>query len=561
MAGESSRRTVEWLLSPAASRIRMFLRPVLAVLLAAAPLLAFAQEAVKPVPTPDLSRLPAAAAAELRKARADFDRSQDAVTGDALAENYGLLGGAYARAGLTDAAAVALENAVVVAPRLARWSYARGVLALAAGHSAEATQWFERAWAANQDYLPLRTALANQKIGAGDLDGARRLLEDYTRKHHGEAVPHAMLGDIAMRQKRPADAVAAYRRALELQPQADRLQGQLAEALAANGDARGAAEARSRAGTRAPQLADPIGSRMLPAEAAPANADPQQQVIAKAVAAAAQGEHAAARAALDAWLASHPQDATVLAIYARLEIAAGRLDAARSRANAAANADPKNPLARLALGLVAELGGDAASAERAYGDTIRLDATATEPRFALGSLLQRQGRADAAMEQYRAVLAGDAGNPAAWARVAALEAAAGRCRQVLAEINGALAREPQQPQLMQVFVRLASTCAGASAAERQMALDYSGRLYAQRGANPEVAEAHALALAANGKWEDAVATQQAAMFALLRVAGSAALPPYREFLQAFEAKRLPARPWPDSAEVYRPAAPTLGNAG
>ena len=48
-----------------------------------------------------------------------------------------------------------------------------------------------------------------------------------------------------------------------------------------------------------------------------------------------------------------------------------------------------------------------------------------------------------------------------------------------------------------------------------MALDYGGKIYQQSDAAP-VGEAYALALAANGKWDDAVKTQQAAMFVLVR---------------------------------------------
>ena len=151
-------------------------------------------------------------------------------------------------------------------------------------------------------------------------------------------------------------------------------------------------------------------------------------------------------------------------------------------------------------------------------------------------------------------------NSDAWTQVAAIEAAAGRCAGALKEVNGALAKAPHNPGLMQVFVRLASTCPAASAAERRMALDYAGTLYQGAGAAPVVAESYALALAANGKWDDAVATQQGAMFSVLRAEGAAALAPYREFLELFQAHKLPPRPWPSASEVYRPQSSTGGTA-
>lgn len=531
---------------------------LLALVLVAAPVLA--QSGLKPLPTPDLSGVPAATATQLRKARADFDRAREIVTGEALAENYGILAGSYARAGFTDVAAVALDDAITLAPRDTRWMYARGVLALAAGQDAEATRLFERAWAISKAYLPLRTALANQKMGTGDLDGARRLLEEYVARDHGQAVPYAMLGDIALKQKRYTDAIRYFDQALKLQPEADRLYADLSTAYAANGDAKAAAAAKAKVGTRAPVLPDPVASRLLPetgkASAGGTPANPSQQAIGTAMLATSAGDYLAARKALDEALRSDPKDATLLAVYARVESTAGRLEAAQVRADAAVRADPSNILAQLALGSVAEMRGNDAAAERAYGDAIRLDPAAVNPRFALGVLLQRLGRSDAAEAQFRAILKIEAANPAAWTQLVALESAAGRCAKALKEINAAMSAAPDHPHLMQLFVRLASTCPGTSKAEQRMALDYAGKLYAAGGSMPAVAEAYALALAANGRWDDAVATQQGAMFSVLRSDGSAALVPYREILEQFQAHKLPTRPWAASDSVYHPRRPT-----
>ena len=105
--------------------------------------------------------------------------------------------------------------------------------------------------------------------------------------------------------------------------------------------------------------------------------------------------------------------------------------------------------------------------------------------------------------------------------------------------------------MLQLFVRIASTCAQASANERRGALEYGKKLYGENPSAPN-GEAYALALAANGKWDDAVKTQQAAMFVLVRNGLKAALTPYREVLQQLQAHKLPDRPWPASAAVYHP---------
>jgi len=88
-----------------------------------------------------------------------------------------------------------------------------------------------------------------------------------------------------------------------------------------------------------------------------------------------------------------------------------------------------------------------------------------------------------------------------------------------------------------------------------MALDYGGKIYSQSDAAP-IGEAYALALAANAKWDDAVKTQQAAMFVLVRNGRQHDLPAYRDFLQQFQAHKLPDRAWPPMSEFLRPERPS-----
>lgn len=525
-----------------------------------------AQTAVKVVPSPDLSKVPAARVEELRRVRSDLDKIKDIQTGDALAESYALLGMAYARNGFADAATVALDNAIALSPKNSRWLYARGVLALATRQDTAATGYFERAFAVNKTYLPIRTALANQKIASGDLDGARGILADYTARNHEQAVPYAMLGDIALRQKRYPEAIEQINYALKLAPEANRLYKPLAEAYTGSGNTKAAAEARAKVGANAPVLADPIGSRVVPEVAvatsntanqpstAPA-ADPTQQSINEAMAALAARKYDTARTILDGAIKRAPKDVLLLATYARVETAAGNLTAAQARATAAVAMDPKSALAQISLGLVQEAKGDDAAAQRAYGDAIRLEPGADSARFALARLLMRTGRYDDAVTQFRAMTTISAANSLAWSGLVAAQVAGGHCPAALKDVNSALGKDSKNPYLMQLFVRLASTCGGANPTEKRMALDYGGQLYAGGGGSASIAEAYALALAADGKWDEAARTQQGAMFVVLRNDGSAALAPYREILLQLQARKIPDRPWPASAEVFHPKRP------
>jgi len=75
---------------------------------------AFAADAlVKPVPVPDLTKLPADRAKEVRDARIEFEKMKPTLVGDRLAGAYALLGSFYGQNGFYPEAAVALEDAAV----------------------------------------------------------------------------------------------------------------------------------------------------------------------------------------------------------------------------------------------------------------------------------------------------------------------------------------------------------------------------------------------------------------------------------------------------------------
>jgi tetratricopeptide (TPR) repeat protein len=515
-----------------------------------------AEALVKPVPTPDLTKLSPAQADELRKTRETFEKSKIALVGDPLAEAYAILGAAYARNGFADAATIALEDATLLAPKDGRWVYAQGVLARSQKQPAVAQNYFDIALQLNQDYLPIRTTVARGKMDNGDLDGARKLLADYVAKHTDQAMPYAMLGEIALKQKRYAEAVEQTQRALAIDPKATALYATLAEAQAGAGNAQAAADARAKAGNVPPMLVDPLGDGLLgragaAGAAGAATAATPAKGIGDIPSLLALHQYDAARKLLDAAVAANPKDATLLALYARAEAAAGNLAAANMRADAAIAADRNSALAQLSKGVALEMGNDDAAAQRSYQEAVRLDPKLGEARALLGALLLRTGRAADAAVQYRALVQLDLRDGEHWMQLVGADVVAGQCGSALRDASDLLATDVNNKFVLQLFVRIASTCAQASANERRGALEYGKKLYGENPSAPN-GEAYALALAANGKWDDAVKIQQAAMFVLVRNGLKAALTPYREVLQQLQAHNLPDRPWPASAAVYHP---------
>ena len=537
-----------------------------------APLALGADALVKPVPVPDLSKLPQAKAEEIRQARIEFEKVKPTLVGDALAQAHAMLGALYARAGFYDAAAIALEDAAALTPNDARWIYAQGIVARLQNQNAAALAYFEHAFALNQEYLPMRIAVVNARIEHGDLESAHKLLGDFVATNPKEPVAYAMLGEVALRQRHYAEAIDATNRALTLDPQGTKLYAQLADAYSGAGNAKAAADARAKVGDGMPALGDPIGLGLVQTTLSPAPAaltpmpseepTPAQAAALRSLTPAREAEfllatrqYDAARQKLEGALRTRPNDSELLTIYARTEAADGNFPQARRRAQAAIEANPNDAYAYFVLGLVLEMARDDRGAQNAYEKAISLDPRSPDAQINLGNLLMRNGRYEEAATHYRAMTQVAPSNTEAWTRLMAADVAGGKCTAAIKEINGALAKDARNGILMQLFVRLTSTCNASNAEEKRMALDYGGKLYAQSDAAP-IGEAYALALAANGKWDDAVKTQQAAMFVLVRNGHKSDVPAYRDFLQQFQARKLPDRPWPPMSDLLRPERPS-----
>ncbi|MCE3005019.1 MAG: tetratricopeptide repeat protein [Xanthomonadaceae bacterium] len=540
---------------PAAHRPAPRLRALVAAVLLAAAHAAGAAAQVKPVPQPDLASLPEETRQVLSETRRQFDEARPTLVGLYLAEAYAQLGAIYARYGQLPAARAALENAAAVAPEDGRFPYLLGFLSTLDRQPARARDEFRLALSLDAQYLPIRWRLAAVQLELGDLAGARATVEPTAKARPDLAPAAAILGEVALREKRHADAERWFAQALKADPKATALHARRAEALAALGRSADAEAARRQAGDATPGFTDPLVEGIY----APPPMLPSEQALALA----AQGKHAEGAALLDAALKVLPEDPDLLAAYARLEADRGRMDAATARADAALKARPDAADALLAKGMVLEMQGREADARSRYEAAVRADLKLAPARLALGNALMRAQQWTQAAEQYRQLAAIEAGAGNADGRLAAALARGGRCADALKEINATLARRPRDGGLLQTFVRLAATCPAASAEEKRMAADYGLALYKQRPDEGNT-EALALATAAQGRKDEAVDYQAQAIFEAVKRNDDAAVARLRAVLEEIKAGRQPALPWAQAHPLMAPprlapsAAPAAG---
>lgn len=509
-----------------------------------------AEPVVKPVPQPDTRALAPDAAKRITQAHTDFEAGRVNLVGSSLAEGYAQLGAFYLKEGFPDSAAVAFYDATQLDPKDPRWWYISGVVSHQLKKDAEARTAFETALSIDKVYLPIRYRLADVLVTQGDLDGARKVLLDATKDNpdHGELF--AFLGRAELKQRRYDDAIAHLEQALKTAPQATALYKDLADAYQAKGQNEQAQAARAKVGDGEPVVADPLFTGIyMTAKAAPR--PPGDKPIDLARQFMSQQQFAMARSELEDALKANPNDIDAIALAARLDALLGRADVAQNEASRALKIDANNASANLSQGMVYEFAGDDAKAQPYYQRAAKADPNLPDAHLLLGNALMRRARFAEAAEEYRKVVSIDTTSIDAQGRLAAALVSAGRCRDALNGINTALSARARDGDLLQIFVRLASTCNAATQQERNMALDYGQALYKQR---PSVADtvAFALAQAANGKFDDAQKSLAEAIFDAERAQDKARAAAYRETMRLYAAHKLPDHPWPADHPFFKP---------
>ena len=510
--------------------------------------LALAEALLKPVPQPDTAKLAPDVAKELATARAGFEKARTDLVGDPLAALYALLGAEYLKTGALDAAAVAMYDATQLAPKDARWLYVAGVIAREQKHNADARANFEAALALDTNYLPIRYRLADTLADTGDFEGAKKVLLDGIKDHQDNATLYAFLGRVELKQRRFGPAIEHLQQALKLQPKATALNKDLADAYTGQGDKATAATFAAKSGDVPPLVDDPIIVGIYKPNTTPTlDGTPLQQ--AKIL--LDQQQFALARGELEVAFKTDPNDVAALTLAARLDALLGHKAAAQDEASRALKLKPDDASANLSQGMVYEFGGDDKKALPFYQRASQLDPKLPDPFLLIGNSLMRQGRFAAAADAYRKLADVSMQSAEPEARIAAALVAAGNCREALTSINAALAKRARDGDLMQIFVRLASTCPAATTQERGMALDYGEALYKQR---PETAHAVALALAqaANGKFDDAQKSQAEAIFDAERSHDRQRAENYRAVMRKYAAKQVPDKPWYSDHPYLKP---------
>ncbi len=444
---------------------------------------------------PDLKALEPSVAEQLGRADA-LVRSllaDPAARPEETGEAFGELGRLCQVYGLAEPAEAAYRQALTLAPTDFRWPYLLARVLQEAGRLEEAARLYGKALALRPEFLPALVHQGEALIAGNHLDEAEVVLRKALTVDPGSAAARAALGQIALSRQRYREAADHLEAALAAVPEANRLHHPLGMAYRGLGDLDAARRHLGRAGTVGIKPPDPL-------------LDEMEQLR--------RGER-------------------VHLLRGRVALRAGRAADAAAELRKAVEANPRSVESRVALGAALERAGERKAAIEQFREAARLNPRSGPARFNLGVLLSQEGDAAGAAEHLGAAAEIEPADEEIRVHEAEALVRLGQYRQAKARLEDALRQLPESGWIAHGLARLLAGAPDPGLRDGPRALNLAIRVYQARD-TPEHAETLALALAENGRCDEAARLQRRLVEALRQNGQTDRLPTLERALTAYE---------------------------
>lgn len=480
--------------------------------------------------TPDGQRL-------VTEALERFERDRATLQGQELGQAYGRVGLVLQAWQLGDAARVAYLNAARLNPDEAHWPYYLGVHHEGAGEYEQALNYYRSSLRLDENYPNTLLRIGDVALRADQLAEATAAYKQVLENQGQLAAPAlAGLGLIAYKEERYADAIDRYRRAIALAPEASGLHLLLAQAHESAGDAEQAAEHRARSGQRMAVAGDTWVEMMK------ARRYESGYYVQQGIQAMQQGQVERALQTFMLAMAINPDDVDAVA---RMALALGfgeRREEAEELIEQALGMDPEHGLANSLKGALLAERGQFDEAQAYYFRAVTSQPGNLDFRRQFANGLMRLGDYEAAIKQYAEAIDMQPRDLRARYSQSVALVLAGRCEQAMEAIGSAVELNPRVAVTLNARARIYATCPAADATERQQALEDASMLYQER---PDAthSETLAMALAANGRFEEAMDLQGQAIFEAIKAGDTRSQEVLKENMQRYEAMLVPEKAW------------------
>lgn len=500
--------------------------------------------ALETVPEPKVDGLAAPVRSAINDARVAVEELEDGAQAD-LAAAYGVLGMIYHAHELMDAAGSAYRNAEELAPYDARWSYLLGVVAAEAGDMGAAERYFRESLTDNPGYIPTRIRLARVLLANGRLDAAEALFDYVLRDAPNNAACLDGKAQVLMERQQYAEAAELLRKALEIQPAADRLNYTLGQAYRALGDNEKAQEHLAVIGTRDPLFADPVFSQMR------AYSRSAEQFMSVGHEAARNGDYPAAVRYFSRAIEIDPESIMARVSLMRALEAVGQIDLAEKQLDYVIEQGKENSLIHFNKGVMHEYRSEDDQARVRYRQALAMQPDLVEARILLANSLMREGQAAEAVDHYGQLRSQYPDRLDYAFRYAMAQVMAGRCVDAVEVLHDMVARVPDDLETLNSYNRVVASCPAASGTHKQNALNASRNLYSLSTA-AYITETLAMTEAAAGNTDVAAEYQSQAIFSALSAGQEAQLPAMRALLERFRQGQVAQLPFARDSAAMRP---------
>lgn len=515
---------------------------------------------LEPVAEADISGAEPLMQQALREARGAVARllKQPSTPPRTLGRAYGRLGARLMLVEVETQADACLRNAMALDPEELRWPYYAGYMAMLAGNLDAALRYLRQAQEIDADYPPLYLRLGKVQLDRGDLPAARSALARVADDPRLRSPAQYYLGQIALLERRFADARDHLLSALDANAEATEVHYPLARAYQGLGEDAQAKVQLQRFELRSPEIADPLLDELR------TSTQRALPLFERALHAVHRGDYASAEARFTEGLAVDPGNAAARLSYARVLYLRGERSAAEQAleevlktASASVDRPPEQRRSTLAsahffLGVLHQADGDEAAAVQDYRRALERDPEHAGALFQLANLQFAAGRYADAAANYRATLGADpSAAPAALLALIA-EAHAGAPEPELAErITRLREAAPNDDQRAYAQARLLAASTDPDVRDAAAAMEIAVEL-AAKGPIPPHRRLLALADAAAGEMERALHAQSEIIATQGWMAPAAERALMERERDQLRAGMLPQPAWPEDDPLLAP---------
>jgi tetratricopeptide (TPR) repeat protein len=383
-------------------------------------------------------------------------------------------------------------------------------------------------------------------------DGVEERLVELSKRYPEQAVVWADLGQLALAQGGFQQSARHFRRALQLQPQANRLHYPLAMALRGLGSVEEATGHLRQQGERDVSFDDPLYERMQ------GLSNSYSYYMSKGLQAARSGEYEIARNLLEKAVDANPEDGLARINHARMLVATDQMDLARSGLQQWLQDNPDNATAWLELGIMEEMLKNDQLAVGHYLAAVQNDGRNFRAWLLAANASMRLGQYAEAATQYRKALTLRPERTELLLQTAMAQQAAGQCLAAIETLYELVSKLPEEIEVLMAYTRVAATCPNIDARHRANGLNAARNIYAMA---PRLSAIITLAMieAASGNYEAAADYQSQAIFMALRDGQQDQQDDLVANLELFRSGKPAQSPWPETHPLLHPRRMTAAD--